>query len=147
LRNLLSFGIGLLFGIGLCISGMIGPNKVLAFLDLAGQWDPSLALVMGGAVLVGILGFSFAKTRERDLLGGPIELPAAAPIDAQLICGSAIFGIGWGLVGFCPGPAIVDVGFLDPRALVFVAAMAIGMAIYEVAHLRAPASLALEQDA
>jgi uncharacterized protein len=147
LRNLMCLLIGLLFGIGLCISGMTRPEKVLGFLDLAGPWDPSLALVMGGAVLVGLVAFRIAKTRRSDLLGGPMELPTASAIDAPLICGSVIFGIGWGLVGLCPGPAIVDVGYFEPRALFFVAAMAAGMAIHEAARLRRPARQAIEQDA
>jgi len=147
LRNLLCLGIGLLFGIGLCISGMTRPEKVLGFLDLGGPWDPSLALVMGAAVLVGLVAFRIAKTRRRDLLGGAIELPSSGAIDAPLVCGSVIFGIGWGLVGFCPGPALVDVGYFEPRALVFVAAMAVGMAIHARAHMRGPAGQPIQQDA
>src|SRR5579883_3478173 len=147
MRFLLCFFVGLLFGVGLCVSGMTHPDKVLGFLDLAGPWDPSLAFVMIGAVLVAFVAFGLAKHRLRDLFGAPLVLPAVAAIDRALIIGSLIFGIGWGLVGLCPGPALVDIGFLEAKALVFVAAMATGMVIHEFAGLRAPAQRALEQDA
>jgi uncharacterized protein len=145
MRNLLCLAIGLVFGIGLCLSGMTHPDKVLGFLDIAGLWDPSLAFVMGGAISVGVVAFSLAKKRERDLLGGPIDLPTRRTIDRPLVIGSIIFGIGWGLVGICPGPGVVDVGFFEPRALVFVAAMALGMVVHKVADLRGPQMV--EQDA
>jgi uncharacterized membrane protein YedE/YeeE len=147
MRNLLCFIVGLLFGVGLCVSGMTHPDKVLGFLDLAGSWDPSLAFVMAGAVLVASVAFSLAKRRLRDLFGAPLALPDALAIDWPLVAGSLIFGIGWGLVGVCPGPGIVDIGFLERKALVFVAAMAIGMVIHKFADLRAPAQRALEEDA
>src|SRR5579872_4600369 len=121
MRILLCFVVGLIFGIGLCVSGMTHPGKVLGFLDLAGGWDPSLALVMAGALAVGFVGFSLAKRRPRDLFGAPLALPSSRSIDRPLIFGSVIFGIGWGLAGICPGPGLVDVGLLEPRALVFVA--------------------------
>jgi uncharacterized membrane protein YedE/YeeE len=134
---------GLLFGIGLCISGMIYPSKVLAFLDLAGAWDPSLAFVMGGAVAVAFVAFRVAARRRASLAGRPIELPTAKAIDARLIGGSAIFGVGWGLVGLCPGPAIANLGFLDRRAALFVLCMIIGMGLYRaLAALPAPAAYA-----
>ena len=134
---------GLLFGIGLCVSGMIYPGKVLAFLDLGGAWDPSLAFVMGGAVAVTLVAFRIAARRGATLSGGPFHLPAANAIDARLIGGSVIFGVGWGLVGLCPGPAIANLGFLDRRVALFVACMILGMGLYRVlAAAPAPAAYA-----
>ena len=127
MRLLISFVIGLVFGIGLYVSGMTQPSKVLGFLDILGDWDPSLAFVMAGAVAIGLAAFSFARRRGRTLLGDELRLPRITEIDAPLVVGSLFFGIGWGLSGICPGPAIVDVGFLDWRALVFVVSMAAGM--------------------
>jgi uncharacterized membrane protein YedE/YeeE len=123
---------GLVFGIGLIVSGMADPAKVLGFLDLAGAWDPSLALVMGGAIAVGFLPFQWAELRSRTLLGQPMRLPAKSPITPRLAGGSVAFGIGWGLAGFCPGPALVAVGMGLRPALVFVAAMLVGMAVFEI---------------
>lgn len=122
---------GLLFGTGLLVSGMANPDKVLSFLDLAGAWDPSLALVMGGAVAVGVIAFTFAGKRTTSLLGEPMRLPTRTDLDHRLIMGSLGFGVGWGLAGFCPGPALVAVGAGEVKALVFVAAMLSGMALYE----------------
>lgn len=133
MRLFVSFAAGLVFGIGLYISGMTQPSKVQGFLDFAGLWDPSLALVMGGAVSVGLIAFHVAKRRNRTLLGDALHLPRASKIDGPLVIGSAIFGIGWGLSGICPGPGIVDVGFLDLRALVFVLSMIAGMAVERIA--------------
>src|SRR5271165_5973109 len=124
------FLVGLLFGVGLCLAGMTDASKVLAFLDLAGAWDPSLAFVMGGAVAVALVAFRIAARRSASLSGEPFHLPTAKAIDARLIGGSVIFGAGWGLVGLCPGPAIANIGFLDWRAALFVLAMAVGMALY-----------------
>ena len=118
---------GLLFGIGLCVSGMIYPTKVLAFLDLAGAWDPSLAFVMGGAVVVAFVAFRIAARRRTSLAGEPIDLPPTRTIDARLIGGSALFGVGWGLVGLCPGPAIVSLAAASGSGRLFVAAMAAGV--------------------
>lgn len=126
------FVVGLLFGLGLMLAGMTNPAKVLAFLDLAGAWDPSLALVMGGAILVGLGAFALAKRRQRTFLGGPLTLPTATAIDRRLLAGSALFGVGWGLAGLCPGPALASLGLGDSRVLVFVAAMLGGMAVFEV---------------
>ncbi|MCQ9372070.1 hypothetical protein NQ024_12660, partial [Corynebacterium sp. 35RC1] len=98
---------GLLFGAGLIVSGMANPAKVLGFLDLFGQWDPSLAFVMAGAIAVGVIAFFVARRRGRSWLGTPIQLPSATGVTARLVLGSAVFGIGWGLAGFCPGPALV----------------------------------------
>jgi uncharacterized membrane protein YedE/YeeE len=123
---------GLIFGLGLCLSGMIDPGKVLGFLDLAGNWDPSLALVMGGAVTVAFFAFRFAAQRSRSFANQPFEIPKTRTIDAKLIAGSLIFGIGWGLAGLCPGPAIVNIGFFDGRALLFVLAMVAGIKLSDV---------------
>jgi uncharacterized membrane protein YedE/YeeE len=124
------FLVGLLFGIGLCLAGMTNAGKVLAFLDLGGAWDPSLAFVMGGAIAVAFVAFRIAARRGLSLSGEPFHLPTARAIDARLVGGSLLFGVGWGLVGLCPGPAIADIGFLDRRAALFVVAMAVGMALY-----------------
>lgn len=127
-----SFGAGLLFGVGLLVSGLANPAKVLAFLDIAGAWDPSLALVMGSAVAVGLIGFSIAGRRPRSLLNEPMRLPKARDIDKRLVLGSLGFGIGWGLAGFCPGPALVAIGAASLKGLVFVAAMVLGMVAFEI---------------
>ncbi len=125
------FAVGLLFGIGLILSGMTNPGKVIGFLDLAGAWDPSLALVMGGAILVGVFAFALAKKRTTTFLGGALQLPSSRDIDKRLLAGSLLFGAGWGLAGFCPGPALVSLGGGEPKATVFVLAMLAGMAIFE----------------
>jgi uncharacterized membrane protein YedE/YeeE len=132
MNALFSFLAGLVFGIGLIVSGMSNPAKVLGFLDLAGKWDPSLALVMGGAVTVGLVAFALAKRRQTTWLGLPLLLPAARHIDRRLVIGSALFGVGWGLAGICPGPGLVLVGAGLPKGLIFVAAMLAGMAVFEV---------------
>ena len=124
------FLVGLLFGLGLCLSGMTSPAKVLGFLDLAGAWDPSLAFVMGGAVAVAFVAFRIAVRRGSTLSGRPLHLPEVRATDARLVAGSLIFGVGWGLAGLCPGPAIVDVGFLDGHAALFVLFMAAGMGLH-----------------
>ena len=125
------FAVGLIFGIGLILSGMTDPSKVLGFLDLFGAWDPSLALVMGGAILVGFFAFALAKKRTTTFLGGTLQLPDSSDIDKRLLVGSLLFGAGWGLAGFCPGPAIVSLGAGQPKAAVFVLAMLAGMALFE----------------
>ncbi|MFC0399129.1 YeeE/YedE family protein [Paraburkholderia rhizosphaerae] len=130
---------GLLFGIGLMVSGMANPAKVLGFLDIAGRWDPSLAFVMVGAIAVGSLAFFVARRRDRSYLGLPMQLPASTTITPKLILGSAVFGIGWGLAGFCPGPALVALGAGYPMGIGFVVAMAAGMGVFEVVE-RATAS-------
>ena len=128
---------GLIFGLGLLVSGMANPAKVLAFLDIAGDWDPSLALVMAGAIAVGLVAFTLARRRKTSLLGDPMRLPTATQIDRPLVLGSLGFGIGWGLVGFCPGPALVALGAGEAKALVFVAAMLGGMGLFEWTRGRA----------
>jgi uncharacterized membrane protein YedE/YeeE len=117
---LISFICGLVFGVGLIISGMANPAKVLGFLDLAGNWDPSLAFVMAGAILIGFFAFLYAGRRKTTLLGKELKLPMATKIDLRLIAGSLLFGAGWGLAGFCPGPALVGLGLGLPKAILFV---------------------------
>ena len=121
---------GLLFGAGLIVSGMANPAKVLGFLDLFGQWDPSLAFVMAGAIAVGVVAFFVARRRGHSWLGTLIQLPSATGVTTRLVLGSAVFGIGWGLAGFCPGPALVALGAGVPKAVGFVAAMLVGMAVF-----------------
>jgi hypothetical protein len=127
---------GLVFGIGLIVSGMANPAKVLGFLDVAGAWDPSLALVMAGAIAVGLGAFALARSRTVSYLGLDMKLPAAHHVDRRLIGGSAVFGIGWGIAGFCPGPALVVLGMAQAKALVFVGAMLAGMALFELLERR-----------
>lgn len=127
---------GLVFGLGLLLSGMANPAKVLAFLDLAGPWDPSLALVMVGAIAVGLLAFVLARGRQVSLLGVSMRLPSAGQIDRRLVVGSTLFGVGWGLAGFCPGPALVALGMGNGKALVFTLAMLAGMGLFEVLEKR-----------
>ena len=129
---LTSFLSGLVFGLGLILSGMADPAKVLGFLDLAGAWDPSLALVMGGALAVGLVAFAMAKRRTVSLLGEPMRLPTARRIDTRLVGGSLLFGVGWGVAGFCPGPALVALGMGKAKAVLFVAAMLAGMGAFEL---------------
>lgn len=123
--------VGLLFGIGLIVSGMTDPAKVIGFLDLTGRWDPSLAFVMGGAILVGIFAFHVARKRQRSLLGAPMRLPAATVIDRRLVLGSLAFGTGWGLAGYCPGPALASLATGGGKPLLFTLAMLAGMALFE----------------
>lgn len=129
-RNVFALVVGLVFGLGLCLSGMYQPSKVTGFLDLAGAWDPSLAFVMAGAIAVALPAFLVAHRRKAAWLGGAIDLPTAQAIDAPLVVGAAIFGIGWGLAGVCPAPGVVDLGFLSPDAALYVVSMAAGMLIY-----------------
>ncbi|HXV12103.1 MAG TPA: YeeE/YedE family protein [Burkholderiales bacterium] len=132
MHALSAFAVGLIFGIGLIIAGMTDPSKIIGFLNLAGPWDPSLALVMGGAVAVGFIAFGFARRRTNAFLGGAMHLPTARQIDRRLVLGSLVFGIGWGLAGYCPGPAVVSVGMGQDKAVVFVLAMLAGMGLYEL---------------
>ena len=124
---LVNLALGLLFGIGLVVSGMSDPAKVLNFLDLFGTWDPSLAFVMGGAVLVAFFGYRLVLARGKPIVGGRFHLPAKTDIDIRVIAGPAIFGIGWGLGGFCPGPALTALGLGATGTLAFVPAMLLGM--------------------
>lgn len=123
---------GLIFGIGLILSQMANPAKVLNFLDMTGSWDPSLAFVMIGAISIGVLAFAVAGRRGQTYLGSSINLPISRVIDKRLILGSLAFGIGWGLAGICPGPGLVLVGTGSLHGMVFVAAMLLGMAIFEL---------------
>lgn len=143
LHRLTEFATGLLFGLGLIIAGMTDPSKVIGFLDLAGAWDPSLALVMGGAIVVGLGAFAFARRRTTSFLGGAMQWPTNRDINPRLVVGSLLFGAGWGLAGFCPGPAIVSLGTGNSKAVVFVLAMLVGMAFFEWAEKRQPKSAAL----
>lgn len=138
LTSLLS---GLVFGLGLMVSGMANPAKVLGFLDLAGAWDPSLALVMAGAIGVGFFAFFVAKNRTRSFIGAEMRLPTSTKIDRRLAIGSTLFGMGWGIAGFCPGPGLVALGMGEPKALVFVVAMLVGMGAFawREKHPRIPA--------
>lgn len=132
MHRITEFFVGLLFGVGLLLSGMTDPSKVLGFLDLFGAWDPSLAFVMGGAILVGFFAFGLARKRTTNFFGGAMQLPKATHIDKRLVLGGLAFGAGWGLAGFCPGPGIVSMASGELKAAVFVAAMLAGMAIFEI---------------
>ena len=132
MQLLMALFAGLVFGLGLIVSGMTDPSKVIGFLDLAGAWDPSLALVMGGAIGVGLMAFRFARTRSQALLGGPMQLPSARQIDRRLVLGGLTFGVGWGLAGFCPGPALASLATGGSKPLIFTAAMLVGMVIFEI---------------
>ena len=129
---------GFIFGLGLLISGMMQPAKVLAFLDIFGAWDPSLAVVMVSALIVSGAGFAALKQRERPLVASQSVWPTRTDIDAPLIVGSGLFGVGWGLVGLCPGPALANLATFSPRIVVFVIAMAAGMALYDAWQKRRP---------
>lgn len=132
MASVFAFVAGLLFGLGLIVAGMTNPAKILGFLDVTGKWDPSLALVMAGAIAVGLVAFALARRRTVSALGLPMQLPSAQIIDLRLVGGSVVFGIGWGLAGFCPGPALVALGAGYAKAFVFVAAMLLGMGAFEL---------------
>ena len=141
MQLMMAFLTGLVFGLGLILSGMTDPSKVIGFLDLAGSWDPSLAFVMGGAVLVGVIAYRFAKGRETSFLGDAMRLPMARQIDRRLVLGGLAFGAGWGLAGYCPGPALVSVVQGGMKPLIFVIAMLVGMAVFEIQGRMAQAQL------
>jgi uncharacterized membrane protein YedE/YeeE len=126
------FLVGLLFGLGLILSGMTDPGKVIGFLDLAGLWDPSLALVMGGAIAVGFFAFAIAKKRTVNFLGGALHLPKSNQIDKPLVMGAMLFGAGWGLAGFCPGPGLVSLASGNAKGAFFVVFMLVGMQLFEI---------------
>ena len=128
----MAFASGLVFGLGLILAGMANPAKVQGFLDLFGTWDPSLAFVMGGAIGVGLVVFAIAGRMRRTLLDLAFTLPTNQGVDARLLGGSLAFGVGWGLAGFCPGPALVALGAGESKAVVFVLAMLVGMGCYEL---------------
>jgi hypothetical protein len=144
MNRLLEFIAGLLFGIGLIVSGMTDPGKVTGFLDLSGDWDPSLALVMGGAIAVGFFAFAAARKRSTSLLGGTMYLPASDSVDSRVLIGSVVFGVGWGLSGFCPGPAVVATGAGYWQALVFTLSMLAGMAVHELSVRLPPGTVVQE---
>ena len=138
--NIASLLAGLIFGLGLIVSGMANPEKVLGFLDIAGAWDPSLAFVMAGAIIVGVVAFTVARKRTLSFLGFNMTLPANNRIEKRLIIGSMMFGIGWGIAGFCPGPALVALGAGEAKGVVFVASMVAGMVIFELFERRKAAA-------
>ncbi|MDX1818227.1 MAG: DUF6691 family protein [Marinobacter sp.] len=123
---------GLIFGLGLIVSGMANPEKVLGFLDIAGLWDPSLAFVMGGAIVVGVGAFAVARRRTLSFLGFNIKIPGHTHIDKRLVFGGLLFGIGWGIAGFCPGPGLVALGAGETKAAIFAISMVAGMAVFEL---------------
>ena len=131
------FLVGLLFGLGLILSGMTDPSKVIGFLDIFGLWDPSLALVMGGAIAVGFFAFALAKKRDVNFLGGALHLPTSSQIDKPLVIGAVLFGAGWGVAGFCPGPALVSLASGQIKAAAFVVFMLAGMQLFEMLGRRA----------
>lgn len=135
-----NLALGLLFGVGLVISGMSDPAKVLNFLDLAGTWDPSLAFVMGGAVIVAFFGYRLVLKRDRPVVGSKFHIPSRTDLEPRIFVGPAIFGFGWGLSGFCPGAALTAIGLVAPGTLVFVPAMFVGMWAARLAGTR-PARL------
>ncbi|MGZ5052399.1 MAG: DUF6691 family protein [Methylobacter sp.] len=131
-----AFIAGLVFGLGLIVSGMTNPSKVIGFLDLAGTWDPSLAFVMAGAIAIGVGAFAVAKKRQFSLLGAPMHLSPSNRIDKRLLLGSLVFGIGWGMSGFCPGPAVVTAAAGQTKGLIFVISMLSGMALFNAIERR-----------
>lgn len=142
MRAAAAFVTGLAFALGLGLAGMTQPAKVLGFLDVAGRWDPSLALVMGAAVLVTLVAFALVLRRRAPVLAPSFDLPTQTRIDRPLLVGAVVFGVGWGLSGVCPGPALVSLATLSPASIVFVAAMLVGTLAYRVPerlHRRAPA--------
>lgn len=129
-QTFISLASGVLFGAGLAISGMIDPARVRAFLDVDGAWDPTLAFVMGGAIVPMAIAWAIVRRRTRPLVASAFHLPATTPIDARLLTGAALFGIGWGTAGLCPGPAIAALAVAPGPALVFCAGMAVGFALF-----------------
>ncbi|UHC17117.1 YeeE/YedE family protein [Methylobacterium currus] len=145
-RTASAFAAGLLFGLGLIVSGMADPAKVLAFLDVAGRWDPSLAFVMAGAVSVFAIGYRIATRRGRPLLAARLDIPTRRDLDPRLVAGAAIFGVGWGLAGLCPGPALTLLTVASTPAAIFVAAMVVGMVLGTLLPSPASTPTALQGD-
>ncbi len=129
-ETITTFLVGLIFSVGLYLSGMTQPSKVIGFLDIAGNWDPSLALVMFGAVVTYFIGQRFILKRDTPVLAKSYGLPTRVDIDGRLLAGSAMFGVGWGLAGFCPGPALASLVTFDPNIFIFVISMTLGMYVY-----------------
>lgn len=123
---------GLLLGLGLILSGMANPAKVVGFLDVAGPWDPSLGLVMGGGLVAGSMGFALLKKQPKTLLGEPLNLPSSRKIDLRLVMGSILFGMGWGITGICPGPGLVLLGAGIPEGAIYVVSLLAGMTLYSI---------------
>jgi uncharacterized membrane protein YedE/YeeE len=144
MHRISEFLIGLLFGVGLMLSGMTDPGKVIGFLDVTGLWDPSLALVMGGAIGVAFFAFAMAKKRSTNFLGGAIDWPASDKIDRHVVLGSLVFGVGWGMAGFCPGPAWVSLAAGQEKAFYFVGSMIFGMIAYQSIQRFYPPSYSTE---
>ena len=132
MKNIYALLAGLIFGFGLIVSGMANPEKVIGFLNIFGRWDPSLAFVMGGAIFVGVFSFKYIVKREKTLLGGSLHLSNEKSINKRLIFGSLIFGLGWGVAGFCPGPALVSLGMGSLKGALFVIAMLAGMLTFKL---------------
>ena len=145
--TLASFACGLVFGFGLLISGMTQPAKVLGFLDLLGPWDPTLLFVMAGALAVTAAGYARARRRPKPILAAQSLWPTRTDIDRPLVIGAVLFGIGWGLSGLCPGPALENLASLSPRVIVFVLAMGVGMIAQDLWHKRTPSPAAVEDAA
>ena len=144
---LASFVCGLIFGFGLLVSGMTQPVKVLGFLNIFGRWDPTLAFVMAAALVVSGIGYALLRQRKRPVLAAQYLWPTRTDIDRRLVVGSVLFGIGWDLVGLCPGPALVNLAGLMPSVMVFVLAMAAGMIIKDLWDRRVYSAIAVEDDA
>ena len=134
MRLLISYFSGVVFSVGLVISGMTNPNKVIGFLDIFGNWDASLAFVMGGAVILNLFTFHIIKKRKKPVFTKGFEWPNAKEIDSKLIIGSSLFGVGWGISGICPGPGIVNLTLLNTNAVVFIISMISGMILYKYFH-------------
>ncbi len=138
---LASFVCGLIFGLGLVISGMTQPQKVLGFLDIFGRWDPTLALVMAAALIVSGAGFALARQQKQPMLTAQYLWPTRTDVDRSLVAGSVLFGLGWGLAGLCPGPALVNIAGLWPSVIVFVLAMTAGMILKDLWDRRVPSAI------
>jgi len=144
MQALASFLCGLIFGSGLMISGMTQPAKVLGFLDVFGHWDPTLAFVMAGALAISSLGYALARRQIRPVIAAQHFWPKKTDINRPLVIGSLLFGIGWGLVGLCPGPALENLASLSPRVFVFVIAMIAGMSVFDLRQRQAPSVIEFE---
>lgn len=139
-KHVVAWMAGVVFGLGLLLSGMGDPAKVQNFLDFGGHWDPSLGLVMGGAIAVALVAFTWAKKRRTSLLGEPMQLPTTSVVDGKLLTGAALFGVGWGLAGFCPGPAVMNLVTGHAQVWWFVAAMLVGMLVQHSVFRPAPST-------